>query len=166
MRFSRVAAAFDEMARVRLCESSGSEHSPELSDLVNSFIERDGSEADIIFDDEEIDHEQRDLKELERSIFFDEGSEPAEKKNDVLKNFLIGNVNDGDDDHMIKRKIRDEVEVAYGMIGLVDKGSQGFKRRLMTHLREKGFDAGESFLLFYFYLFCTRCSLFKAWLVL
>lgn len=147
-----MAAAFDEAARVRLCESSGSEHSPELSDLVNSFIERDNGwdGGDILDHDEEID------KDIER--INDEGSEngcdwseASEKKDVQLKSLLMGN-HDGDDhdDHMIKQKIRDE---AVGMIGLGDvRSDQGFKRRLMAHLRAKGFDAGKSLFFFFFYL--------------
>ncbi|KAK3433497.1 hypothetical protein EUGRSUZ_D01389 [Eucalyptus grandis] len=46
IQFKRVTAAFDEAAR--LCESNGSEHSgalesfPDLSDLVTSFLEKEG----------------------------------------------------------------------------------------------------------------------------
>ncbi|KAH6777287.1 hypothetical protein C2S52_007282 [Perilla frutescens var. hirtella] len=43
IKFKRVADAFDEMSKAGSCESesSGSEHSADLSDLVNSFFERE-----------------------------------------------------------------------------------------------------------------------------
>ncbi|KAB2600859.1 hypothetical protein D8674_001864 [Pyrus ussuriensis x Pyrus communis] len=130
VRFQRVAAAFDEVSRVRLCESSGSEYSAagesfaDLSDLVKSFIERgdlgeSGGDRDGVRNDEE-----------------SEGGDwsDSETKNSLERLFEVK----GDD---LKKTIADEVEVALAGIG-DDKSSRGFKRRLMTHLRYKGFDAG------------------------
>ncbi|XP_030490417.2 uncharacterized protein LOC115706815 [Cannabis sativa] len=136
--FPRVAAAFDEqVSRVRICESSGSEHSPaesftDLSNLVNSFIEKEAWSGDhgCEFDQEIINqHEGSDV---------DSWSDELERK-DMLKNLLFG-VND-DEDCDLKQRIYAEAEIVYEMAS--DNGDfQGFKRRLMTHLREKGFDAG------------------------
>ena len=146
VRFKRVAAAFDEVARVRLCESSGSEHSPEsstdLSNLVNSFIERGEAwwGGDV---DGEIEGEEEHKNE---GSDFDSLSGESEKK-DMLKNLLGKN-----DDDDVKRKIYAEVESAYEMGG--DTKFQGFKRRLMTYLREKGFDAGR-----FIYLFASNFKL-------
>ncbi|GFY90644.1 hypothetical protein Acr_07g0008410 [Actinidia rufa] len=65
MRYKRVAEAFDDVARARLCESSGSEHSPEnsmdLSDLVKSFLEREEEENCEV--DEESEPKQSDQSE-------------------------------------------------------------------------------------------------------
>ncbi|XP_062088240.1 uncharacterized protein LOC133794828 [Humulus lupulus] len=134
--FQRVAAAFDEqVSRVRLCESSGSEHSPagsstDLSNLVNSFIEREAWNGDG--DDQEIHEQKHEVSDV------DSWSDESERK-DMLKNLLFDN-DDGDDGD-VKRKIYAEAEAAYEMAS--DNGDfQGFKRHLMTHLREKGLDAG------------------------
>ncbi|GAV65199.1 DUF506 domain-containing protein [Cephalotus follicularis] len=131
VKFKRVAAAFNEASRVRLCESSGSEYSPDtdhdLSDLVNSFIERDYG---VHVNEEESVHKEIGSNEEELERYW---SDYERKK--TLEGLLLCN----DDDH-VKRKIRDEVEVACGIIG--DRSSLGFKRRLMTRLRERDFDAG------------------------
>ena len=143
VRFERVAAAFasDAAARVRLCESSGSEHSPEsstdLSDLVKSFMERDGSEEGLDCLDQELLVDQLIEKEHKNELGSDnENDWPYSEKKDSLRN-LLGH----SDDDMVKRKIFCEAKVAYENIG--DIGSFGFKRRLMTSLRDKGFDAGK-----------------------
>ena len=134
VRFERVAAAFSaEAARVRLCESSGSEHSPEssadLSDLVKSFMEKeDLSDQCVDNKDEKGDHRIHDE---------DEGSD-LEKK-EMLEGLFAGSTDD-EDERNAKEKIRGEVEVEYERVG--DKVSPELKRRLMTRLREKGFDAG------------------------
>ncbi|TKY72221.1 hypothetical protein E2542_SST00960 [Spatholobus suberectus] len=138
VRFQRVAAAFDaDVARVRLCESSGSEHSPEsltdLSDLVKSFMEKNETEQEKA----EVggaDHceECHDEEELEKSP---ECSDL--EKREMLRSLLQGNGgDDGEDERDAKEKIRREVEVACGVVG------KSSKRRLMSWLREKGFDAG------------------------
>ena len=139
VRFERVAAAFnDASSRVRLCESSGSEHSPaaesltDLSDLVKSFIERDGK---VVFymDDDQVDQQQMEKNQHEHSDWSD-----SETK-DMLQN-LFGSNDDDDSDRDVKQKIRAEVEFASGLIG--DMSSTGFKRQLMARLRDSGFDAG------------------------
>ncbi|KAL5576324.1 hypothetical protein UlMin_018023 [Ulmus minor] len=135
VRFQRVAAAFDEVARVRLCESSGSEHSPEsftdLSDLVNSFIERGDRGGGGLGDDEEVEIDEEFKKNDESDAYWSDS-----EKIDKLKSLFGG----GDDDDDVKGKIFAEAELACDLAG--DASSPGFKRRLMTHLREKGFDAG------------------------
>ncbi|XP_027338226.1 uncharacterized protein LOC113852184 [Abrus precatorius] len=139
VRFQRVAAAFDaDVARVRLCESSGSEHSPEsltdLSDLVKSFMEKNetiGEEVGGVVRCDEDYEKGDDQEELEKSEFSD--SETRE----MLKGLFCGNE---DDEKDVKEKIRREVEVACGLVG--DNSLPEFKRRLMSRLREKAFDAG------------------------
>ncbi|KDP20676.1 hypothetical protein JCGZ_21147 [Jatropha curcas] len=131
-RFQKMGAAFSEAARMRLCESSGSEHySPDnsdhdLSDLVNSFIERDYR---IEADNERHLENDSNLEALENYC-----SDSAENKQ-LLQNLFNDN---GDDD--VRRNISAETQFACGIIG--ERSSQGFKRRLMSRLRDQGFDAG------------------------
>ncbi|KAM7525268.1 hypothetical protein LguiA_015170 [Lonicera macranthoides] len=133
-RFKRVAEAFEKVASARVCESSGSEHSPEtcadLSDLVNSFIERNNGV--ISDDDDEVNME----KEGGRDDFEGGYCSDSETK-DLLKSLLKF---DDDDDEVKKKKVRDEAERAYRFIG--DRSTPDFKRRLMVQLREFGLDAG------------------------
>ncbi|KAK9935920.1 hypothetical protein M0R45_012793 [Rubus argutus] len=136
--FQRVAAAFDQGARVRLCESSGSEHSAaaesfgDLSDLVNSFIERGNYGGDSREDaHEEIERDSLEIdEELEGGYWSD-----SETK-DTLRG-LLDKSNGGDH---VKQNILAEVEHACQVIG--DRSDREFKRKLMTHLRHKRFDAG------------------------
>ncbi|KAJ4982374.1 hypothetical protein NE237_033211 [Protea cynaroides] len=73
VRFKRVAAAFDEVARIRPCESSGSEYSPEgdladLSDLIDSFMETDYYRVERVQledDDDRKDFEKSSLDDAE-----------------------------------------------------------------------------------------------------
>ncbi|CAL5199573.1 unnamed protein product [Lathyrus oleraceus] len=127
MRFERLAAAFesDEVKRVRLCESSGSEHSTDLSDLVKSFMEKNSVKEDSVVhenDDGEFEwYDYSEKKKILQEIFGD------------------------DDDDNVKEKIRREVEVAIQLVAedkAEDKSSRGFKRLVMSRLRESGFDAG------------------------
>ncbi|XP_058728099.1 uncharacterized protein LOC131599869 [Vicia villosa] len=141
VRFQRMIDAFDAdmaLSRVKRCsESSGSEHSPEsspeLSDLVLSFMEdneRSGEEVEkkeTIVRDEDRDEtgEQEDLEKIE-----------------MLKNLFNGNEDVEEDERDDKERIRREVEVAIGGLVGSDTSFPGFKRWLMTQLREKDFDAG------------------------
>ncbi|KAF8409639.1 hypothetical protein HHK36_005717 [Tetracentron sinense] len=137
MRFKRVAAAFDEVARARLCESCGSEHSSDnsddiLSDLVDSFLERDDRfEAD--------DEEEKTKREAERNRSSESENYWSDSETkEMLQSLLGGDVSDPDDE--VKLTIRAETELACRIIG--NSSSEAFKRRLMTRLRERGFDAG------------------------
>ncbi|XP_010252609.1 PREDICTED: uncharacterized protein LOC104594140 [Nelumbo nucifera] len=129
VRFKRVAAAFDDLARARLCDSSGSEHSAEnsadLSDLIDSFMETD----DRV--DGEEDEEQ--AHENEKS-----GFQSDTETKDILQGLLGCDSSDGDE--QVKRTIRKEVELACRVLGT--RPSEGFKRQLMCRLRERGLDAG------------------------
>lgn len=134
VKFQRVAAAFDaDVARVRLCESSGSEHSPEsstdhLSYLVKSFMERAEGELDAHDDKEGEDRPNLD----------------SEKRQKLLQCLSGGTGSDADDEGA-KENVRRESELAWG--GLVGSNSSpGFKRRLMSRLRDRGFDAGEYYI--------------------
>jgi hypothetical protein len=133
MKFERLAAAFesDEVARVILCESSGSEHSPEsstdLSDPVNSFMEKSSvravlgeEDAAVLHDKENCDFEWYDYSE----------------KKEILKEIFYA----GNDE--VKEKLRREVELAIQLVA-GDKSSPGYKRLIMSSLRERGFDAGN-----------------------
>ncbi|OIT03146.1 PREDICTED: uncharacterized protein LOC109225285 [Nicotiana attenuata] len=135
MRFKRVAAAFDDVAKARFCESSGSEHSSvesvtDLYGLVNSFIERGNgfrggrNEEEIINDDNE--KEENGLS----NNYFDD----LEIKEKLRK--LLGY----EESDYVKRNIYSVVENAWLEIG--DRSTAEFKRRLMIRLRDRGFDAG------------------------
>ncbi|GMI72266.1 hypothetical protein like AT1G12030 [Hibiscus trionum] len=139
VRFSKIAAAFDEAARavslVRQCESSGSDHSPEdlseLSDLVNSFIE-----SDCAFETDELEGDKTALeKENENDGSSDSEGHWSDTK-DKLKRLVGKNEDDKE-----KLKILERVaELARRNVS--DMSSEGFKRRLMSGLRDYGFDAG------------------------
>ncbi|KAE9594735.1 hypothetical protein Lalb_Chr18g0056911 [Lupinus albus] len=143
VRYNRVAEAFDaDVARVRLCVSSGSEHSPEnstdLSDLVKSFMEKNNEEGERKSNIHNEDHKKGggggdDDEEVEKSECSD-----SEKK-EMLEGLFSGS-DDDEGERKVKEKIRREVEVACGIVG--DFSITGFKRGLMTQLRDKGFDAG------------------------
>nr|KYP62692.1 hypothetical protein KK1_017237 [Cajanus cajan] len=134
VRFQRVAAAFDaDVARVRLCESSGSEHSPEtltdLSYLVKSFMEKN-----------EITPEKEEEQQVGGVECEEDHDEEKEEKSDsekreMLRSLFYGNEGDNDE-REAKETIRREVEDACRVVG------NNSKRRLMSRLREKGFDAG------------------------
>ncbi|XP_007036591.2 PREDICTED: uncharacterized protein LOC18604176 [Theobroma cacao] len=138
VRFNRIAAAFNEAAMappVRLCESSGSDHSPEdltdLSDLVNSFIE---SNCGVENDEGKIEQE----KENENDGT--EANWSYSETKDMLRRLMVNNICDGNEDDEVKQKILLQTKLACGSIG--DMSSVGFKRQLMSRLRDKGFDAG------------------------
>lgn len=134
MRFKRVSAAFDDVARARLCDSSGSDrseenNSAELSDLVDSFLERDVIE--LVRDDQD-----RNTEEEIKSDFNSENYWSDTMTLEMLQSLIGGD--HGDD---VKRKIRDELEM--NCRSLENFQAEGFKRRLMTILRRRGFDAGK-----------------------
>ncbi|KAK8546745.1 hypothetical protein V6N13_093788 [Hibiscus sabdariffa] len=139
----KIAAAFDEAARAvsltrtRHCESSGSDHSPEdlgdLSDLVNSFIE-----SDCAFETDELEGNKKTVKEDNEN----DGSSDSEgywsETKDKLKGLVVLVQNEDDKE---KLKILEQVaELARRNVS--DMSSEGFKRRLMSGLRDNGFDAG------------------------
>ncbi|XVE51027.1 hypothetical protein DITRI_Ditri02bG0005200 [Diplodiscus trichospermus] len=134
-RLNRIAVAFNEAAKAPMPQSSGSEHSPEdstdLSDLVNSFLERDCEiqtdegkicqEEEVLRDDSDGFYSESDAKHMLRSLF--------------------SSVHDGNQEEDMKQNIRQETELACRLI-IGDRLPEGFKRQLMSHLRDKGFDAG------------------------
>lgn len=162
MRFQRVvAAAFDAdvaLARVKRCsESSGSDHSPEsspdLSDLVKSFMENNeraaaGEEGEseevgvaVPVRDDEDDHiHVKGGDEEEQGEKCEECSDS--EKREMLQGLFAGNNEGGEDENERddKETIRGEVEL---LLACGNNSMPGFKRRLMSRLREKGFDAGE-----------------------
>lgn len=136
IRFNRVAAAFDEVTRAaQLCQSSGSEHSAEedspidLSDLVASFMEREGTEATYLEDDD-------DNTEGESGVTANR-EEVADETGDRLRDLF------GESENYDGERVRLEVEAAMETLKADRTSGSDFKRRLMTVLRDKGFDAGE-----------------------
>ncbi|KAL5729779.1 hypothetical protein ACHQM5_002680 [Ranunculus cassubicifolius] len=135
--FKRVAEAFDETARARLCGSSGSEHSaaddssPELSDLINSFMENDDRSDE--HDEEEIEGNDKGSSVSQRNSFY--GSETSNKE------LLLLSLIDVDD---VKDMIRSQTQLAVNEITLPGgtNSTDGLKRQLMNRLRERGLDAG------------------------
>ncbi|KAG6422133.1 hypothetical protein SASPL_118696 [Salvia splendens] len=130
-RFGRMAAAFDEMSRDRSFESGSSEHSADLSDLVNSFFEREireqriGGDGDRNGNPVEIDDDE-----------FESDSQDSGFHDCLSKLF--------DRDDSVGRNISTAVEKAMEVIGGEDSSPE-FNRRLMARLRSCGFDAGEFF---------------------
>ncbi|CAH1419953.1 unnamed protein product [Lactuca virosa] len=132
-RFRRVAEAFDHVvAKVRDCDSSGSEHSPEtmkdLSDLVNSYIENGDGVVDKDFDtkindecnSDEIDDDTEEAKESLETLFRTQKGDP------------------------VKKDLLFEVEKAWRRVMEVNSSLPvlGSKRLLMARLRDQGLDAG------------------------
>lgn len=137
MGFKRITAAFDDVARARLCQSSGSEHSAvesnsvtDLSDLVDSFLQTDGND-DVRYKEKE-GPEDRDSVESE-------GYNCMELES---KEILMSLISDQDTVSQAKQMIHKEMEKAYRILG--NSLSEGFKRRAMSWLRQRGFDAGEN----------------------
>ncbi|KAI3896620.1 hypothetical protein MKW92_038912 [Papaver armeniacum] len=141
-RFRRIAEAFNEGSKARTCaESSGSEHSAvnqtspddDLSDLVHLYLE--SADDDEVADQEQTREKIVEVEKKKGSIHEDFKKESETK--DILKNLLSG----FGDDSEVKRKIRDETELAFNDIGM-SSSEDGFKRQLMARLRHKGFNAG------------------------
>ncbi|GAA0162906.1 hypothetical protein Leryth_024900 [Lithospermum erythrorhizon] len=131
MEFKRVNEAFDVMAiGTRLCKNNGSGLT-DLSNLVNSFLERENSYEEVFYLDEE-----NDKKEVE------EGNKlnciETEIKDDLIRLLRIGN-DDGDGEKM---NIHAVVEEACREVGDILASPASFKRRLMVLLRDRGIDAG------------------------
>ncbi|PIN21339.1 hypothetical protein CDL12_05975 [Handroanthus impetiginosus] len=129
VKFKRVAAAFDEVARVTSCESSGSEHTADLSDLVNSFFERE------IREQRGGDQETDDWSEINDDSESNTQDFEFEYKEPLKKLFDRGN-------EAVERSIKAEVETALAEVAGGENSSPDFKRRVMTQLRSRGFDAG------------------------
>lgn len=139
-RFQRVAAAFQEGH-----ESSGSEHSPEsstdLSDLVKSFMERS---SDYNFGgggDEYDDGAGGGVEKEQDGAVSDGGGWSLPEAKETLER-LFGCRESERESGSIRRKIQAQAELACRIIG-EKPSSPGFKRKLMTHFRESGFDSGE-----------------------
>ncbi|GAB4826516.1 hypothetical protein Ancab_033412 [Ancistrocladus abbreviatus] len=145
INFERVAAAFNELAWQPRppCESSGSEHwveesgEEDLSDLVNSFIEkgeRDVEDADA----GEISNEEDDEIEKERD---DDHKWDVDRKELLLR--LLGGTVDGDGGGGggMEERIHEAVEVGCRVIGECSSRSD-FKRRLVAYLRDNRYDSG------------------------
>lgn len=138
MRFKRITAAFDDDARARLCQSSGSEHSDQnsvtdLSDLVDSFFEAETDDRGKSCCEIKVRDRLEEMEYQEVESFYGTDSE--------TKEMLIDLIGDDEDDRA-KRTIRSEVEIVCRNLKITS--SEGFKRHLMTLLRQRGFDTGEN----------------------
>lgn len=127
-----MADTFDQVAaKMRDCDSSGSEHSPEtmmdLSDLVNSFIENGNGFLDRDFDSSTADE----------NCTFDGIDEDLEEMKESLKRLF--RFENGDD---VRKNLVLDAEKAWNAM-TEDSSSSGFKRQLMARLRDdQGLDAG------------------------
>ncbi|GAB2252634.1 hypothetical protein Droror1_Dr00005481 [Drosera rotundifolia] len=156
MKFKRVAAAFDEAARQWSSpwDSNGSEYWPEelgesgnLSDLVNSYIDgddRDHSHHSITNQDGEDDVEAKQKDECDHDDDDNVHGEyyvDHERKDKLMR--LLSDDERGGGDTIVMQRVRGDVEAGCRVVGKMMGGSTvGFKRRLMAHLRELGYDAG------------------------
>ncbi|XP_056172190.1 uncharacterized protein LOC130139387 [Syzygium oleosum] len=132
VRFRRLTAAFGDAGRAG--ESTG-ESVVDLSDLVASFVEREGAmRGGGGGEEEEEEEEEIGREESESSCWSD-----SETTKDKLLGLFRGDSDAVADD--VKRRIRAEVEAAWGLMR--NNGfSEGMKRQLVISLRLKGFDAG------------------------
>ncbi|MCL7044708.1 hypothetical protein MKW94_027982 [Papaver nudicaule] len=138
--FKRVTEAFGyhEITKARLCDNglgmndnyqhssttTSNNSSPELSDLIDAFMERNENE------DDENHHEIPDFEEAAENY-------PSE----MLKNLFGQEEVDGP----VKQKILEVAEEVFNETTYADgyHRQQGlFKRNLVTRLRERGFDSG------------------------
>ncbi|KAL2932165.1 tRNA pseudouridine synthase A [Bienertia sinuspersici] len=150
IKFKRVAAAFDEAAKWRQpCDSSsGSEYWPvsgtDLSDLVNSFIEKGDYGVDPHTFAIDIDNDIGKNCDDEVNWVSDNDDDSITKRKELLHSLLLECTSSGNKNNGIKQKIRDEIDFALKQFGGCnsDPSRSGLKRKLMTHLRDKGFDAG------------------------
>lgn len=135
-RFKRATAPFSELARVRLCESSGSDHSAaadnslELEDLVDSFLFGTG---------EEIEEVEPEMKDDDDDNNDDEKKKKEEEENCERREMIHSLLKGGG--AVLDEKLQTETEIACQRIGML-AGAEGFKRRLMRELRKRGLDAG------------------------
>ncbi|KAG1327318.1 hypothetical protein COCNU_01G012520 [Cocos nucifera] len=125
-RYRRATAPLDGTARARLWEgrlgeAGSTENSSELADLVESFYD------EVVND---MDGERRDDS--------DTGSEEKEVGNRERRAMLEAALANSEADSVANR-IRIEAE---GAVRAAGSDTDGLKRRVMSWLRERGFDAG------------------------
>ncbi|CAK9161424.1 unnamed protein product [Ilex paraguariensis] len=143
VRFKRITAAFDDVARARLCESSGSEHSAaaedsvaDLSDLVDSFLEREGRDAGGGEEERERSEREEGQEEERRGRCEDEETK------ELVRGLVDGYEGEEDGGGLtVKRLVCEEVEMALRSLG-TDSLSSEVKRGVMSWLRHRGFNAG------------------------
>ncbi|KAL6538589.1 hypothetical protein OROGR_012577 [Orobanche gracilis] len=126
VKFRRVAAAFDTSWRVS--DGGDEENSADLSDLVNSFLERETRE--------QIDSDDGDERWNWNNTFDDDVMENNFESRDLLNNLFNG------ENDAVRGRIHLEVENACREISGGKSSSPDFKRRLLDRLRSRGFDAG------------------------
>ncbi|KAL6542937.1 hypothetical protein OROHE_010457 [Orobanche hederae] len=128
VKFRRVAAAFDTSWRVSVCGDE--ENSADLSDLVNSFLERETRE--------QIDSDDGDDEGWNNAFDGDDDDDVME--NNFESRDLLNNLFDGEND-AVRGRIHREVENACREIRGGESSSPDFKWRLVARLRSRGFDA-------------------------
>ncbi|PKI37416.1 hypothetical protein CRG98_042202 [Punica granatum] len=124
VRSKRVAAAFDEVAQGRgMCESSGSEHSAteeispdNLSDLVASFMEKEGEGIELFLVDEEI----------EKCNIEDFSKVSDAKTMDTLRDLLGYNIVRDDAKEMISSKTGQRPAGDYQDIDVINANGQRY----------------------------------------
>lgn len=143
-RFKKITAAFDDVARARLCESSGSEHSAaesnsdaDLSDLVDSFLQiTDDRNKDVVVGFKDIVEGGGDRDgtvESELGCYDDNCIEAQNKE------ILMSLISDQDaSKHMILQVMQ---------MALCNSAISSSHRRTMSFLRHKGLDAGQQIML-------------------
>ncbi|XP_051125903.1 uncharacterized protein LOC127247879 [Andrographis paniculata] len=138
VKFRRIAAAFDDAARAaRSCDSSsGSDHSAaDLSVLVNSFLERGIGELRTASD--EFDEDISDDRNRTNGDDDDESDRRSNVSDFDFRNSLE-KLFDEENLDRTTRSLRSAVETALPEVA----AAGDFKRRLMSWLRNRGFDAG------------------------
>jgi len=122
---------------------------------VNSFLENgDGNHEDHFgIDVNELKVEvEKDTDNDDVNWVSDKDEEDRDlERKEALKGLLL-ECGIGEDNCGVKRKIYDEIEVGLKLIGDFDESStsrNSLKRKLMAHLRHKGFDAGQLFFFIY-----------------
>ncbi|XP_076951465.1 uncharacterized protein LOC143624845 [Bidens hawaiensis] len=129
-RFWRMAEAFEVAAKVKDCDSSGSEHSPktvmDLSDLVNSFIENGNGVANV--------------KDFEMQINEESSSDGIDDDVEEMKESLKKLLRVENDDDDARRNLI--LNVVKAIKDSSTPQTIGFKRQIMARLRDHGLDAG------------------------
>ncbi|KAL3614957.1 hypothetical protein CASFOL_040618 [Castilleja foliolosa] len=122
VKFKRFAADFGDFSRIS--DGSDDESSANLSDLVNSFLEREIREQR---NGDDRDEDSNSNHEMESNF----------ESRELLEVLFCGENDD------VRRRIHSEVEKACREInGRSNSSPPDFKRRLMARLRSGGFDAG------------------------
>ncbi|KAJ4830805.1 hypothetical protein Tsubulata_016944 [Turnera subulata] len=156
VRFKRVAAAIlKEAARARVCESSsGSDHygsvdnnsEDDLSDLVNSFMEREYQNQLLLGGGGEL---QQQIKDKEDDQYYDDDDHHHHSRSsvsiDMLENLFDSKEDLQEEVNNIQRACDQIIAAEQATSSSSPSKSHALiinKRTLMSGLRDRGFDAG------------------------